>query len=234
MSMAAHLSPPPLRHGDRLSREEFLRRWEAMPELKRAELIDGIVYMPSPVSDIHSDYDNRTSWWLSHYAADTPGCEVRHAGTWLMAASSAPQPDLALKILPEYGGQSALQGAYASGAPELVAEISHTTSPRDTGIKLRLYERSGVREYLLVRPGKRKIAWYMLVDGKYQQLEPDADGIFRSRVFPGLWLNPEELWNRNYAGMAATIQRGTATPEHAAFAQDLAARKSAGLREPNT
>src|SRR5262245_58447037 len=119
MSTAIPILPPPLRDGDRLSREEFLRRWEAMPDLKHAELIDGVVYMPSPVGrkhgDIHSCLDN----WLGHYRAATVGCVVGIECTWLMG-KDAPQPDISLLILPQCGGQSKEEGIYSAGAPELV------------------------------------------------------------------------------------------------------------------
>ena len=225
MPMAASISPPPLRDGDRLSRDEFMRRWEAMPDLRWAELIDGIVYMPSPISDIHMDFHARMSGWLWFYATLTPGCVSRPAGTWLMAPDSAPQPDVALKILPDHGGQSTLEGEYAAGAPELIVEVSHTTAARDTGVKLRLYERSGVREYVVVRPRNRKLAWHVLADRKYQRLEAGEGSLYRSHVFPGLWLDLEQLWKGDFAGMAETVRQGTATPEHAAFVRQLAERK---------
>ena len=141
-----------------------------------------------------------------------------------MSEASAPQPDLALIILPEHGGQSTVEGEYAAGAPELVVEVSHTTSTRDTGAKLRLYQRSGVLEYLIVRPGKQRIAWRELAEGTYRDIEAGPDGLLRSRVFPGLWLNPTQLWNGDFPGLAATIQQGAATPEHAAFVRKLSRR----------
>jgi Uma2 family endonuclease len=104
-------------------------------------------------------------------------------------------------------------------------EVSQTTFAKDTGVKLRLYERSGVREYVVVQPGNRKLAWHVLADGKYQRLEPFEGGLYRSQVFPGLWLDLEQLWKGDFAGMAETIRHGTATPEHAAFLCQLAARK---------
>jgi hypothetical protein len=222
MAITAPISTPPLREGDHLSREEFLRRWEAMPDLNFAELIDGVVYMPSPVSEIHSDFHGRVSVWLAAYVTATPGCVLRPVGTWLMSKNSAPQPDLALKILPECGGQSKIEGKYPAGAPELIAEVSHTTAPKDTGAKLRLYERSGVRECVVVRPKMRELTWYSLVEGKFREQAADADGVLRSRVFPGLWLQTTELWNGDYADLAATIQNGVATNEHAAFVRKLA------------
>ena len=140
MSIADSVLPPPLRDRDRLTREEFLRRWDAMPDLTRVELIDGVVNMPSPVSHIHGDFHVRLSGWLFIYDAATPGLETGAATTWLMSDDSVPQPDLALRILRECGGQSRVEGAYPVGAPELIVEVSHTTGRRDTGVKLKLYE----------------------------------------------------------------------------------------------
>jgi Uma2 family endonuclease len=213
--MAAPVLPPLLRNGDRLTRDEFLRRWEQMPDLKRAELIDGIVYMPSPVSDFHDEFHSRSACWLVQYATLTPGCRFGIAGTWLMAPDSAPQPDLTLRIRPESGGQSRLEGIYAAGAPELALEISHTTSARDKGAKLRLYERSGVREYITIQPEPRQIIWRVLVDAKYQDIAPDPDGLYRSRVFPGLWLEPAALWSGDLPALAATVQKGVANRQEA-------------------
>ena len=225
MSMPVPVLPPPLREGDRLTREEFLRRWEAMPDLKRAELIDGIVFMPSPLADIHSVFHFRLNIWLGYYVAATPGCTGGSNGTWLMSKENVPQPDLALCINPERGGQSRDEGKYAAGAPELIVEISHTTSARDAGIKLRLYERCGVREYVIVRPEKKQVTWRELEEGRYREIEPSADGILRSCVFPGLWLNTAALWSEDFAGLAATVQQGMATAEHAEFLRKLESAK---------
>ena len=222
MSMPASVLTPPLREGERLSREEFMLRWEAMPDLKFAELIDGIVHMPSPLSDHHGDFHARLTGWLLAYADATPGCVARSCGTWLMSKDSVPQPDLALRILAERGGQSQMEGEYPAGAPELIVEISHTTSARDLGIKLRLYERSGVREYLVVRSKKKQVIWHELMEGKYGEMAAGADGILRSRVFPGLWLDESALWKQDIARLAAVAQQGLASPEHAAFLRKLA------------
>src|SRR5438132_14167436 len=102
----AHSILPPLREGDRLTPDEFLRRWEAMPELKRAELIDGIVYMPSPLGPVHAKGDGLIASWMGYYALFTPGCEMLLNGTWRMSRNSVPQPDVALRIAPEYGGRA--------------------------------------------------------------------------------------------------------------------------------
>ncbi len=221
MSISAQVMPPLLREGDRLTREEFLRRWDAMPGLKRAELSNGVVHTPSPVSDVHNVYHFRLSYWLGVYATGTPGCEGGVAGTWLMANDSSPQPDLDLRILREYGGQSWIEGQYPAGAPELIIEISHTTSTRDSGEKLKLYERSGVREYLIVRPKSQRLIWRELVNGKYREIAPEPDGTLHSRTFPGLWLEPAALWQANLDGLAAVVRRGLESQEHAAFLAKL-------------
>jgi Uma2 family endonuclease len=226
MSISAPVSPPPLRDGDRLTRDEFIRRWEAMPDLKHAELIDGIVYMPSPVSKKHSRFDLVLSWWLASYEFGTPGCEAGSDGTWLMGERDVPQPDITLQIVPESGGQWRLEGEYAAGAPELIIEVALSSRSRDLGAKLRLYERMGVHEYLVAVVGQAKVIWNELTASGFRTLEPDADGIIRSRSFPGLWLDPAALWRRDLAGMLAVLQQGLASPEHTAFVARLAGQRS--------
>jgi Uma2 family endonuclease len=223
--MAAPQLPTPLREGDRLTRDEFLRRWEQMPDLTRAELIDGVVHLPSPLTTVHGLFHFRVSAWLGFYVAATPGCTAGIAETWLMESKSAPQPDLALRIDPKLGGQSSLEGEYAAGSPELIVEISHTTRPRDVGPKLRLYERSGVQEYLTVVPRRKELIWRQLFDGKYRNIAPDEEGVLQSRVFPGLWLNPAALWEDDLPGISATVQRGVSTSSHQEFVRRLASGK---------
>jgi Uma2 family endonuclease len=225
MSLAAPVSPPPLRDGDRLASDEFMRRWEAMPDLKHAELIDGIVYMPSPVSNKHSDFHAPLAMWLGVYAAYTPGCRSGIEGTWIMGGRDVPSPDLALRILPEYGGQSRVEGEYSAGAPELVIEVAVSSRARDLGVKLRLYERTGVREYLVAVVSQAKLIWHERTAGGFQALEPDADGILRSRCFPGLWLDAAALWRHDQVRVLAVLQQGLTSPEHAAFVARLAGQK---------
>lgn len=226
MPTAAHILPPPLREGDHLTADEFLRRWEAMPELKHAELIDGIVYMGSPVSRTHSDFHAPLTGWLVAYATNTPGCWVGSEGTWLMGNRNAPQPDSTLRILPEHGGQSHDEDEYSGGAPELVLEVAVSSNSRDLGVKLKLYERAGVREYLVAVTRKGKFLWKRWTPNGFQPLEPDTDGILRSQCFPGLWLDPAALWSRDLARLSAVLQQGLATPEHAAFVVQLALRRN--------
>ena len=223
MPMAVPTAPPPLRDGDRLTGDEFMRRWESMPELKHAELIDGIVSMASPVGRPHSDVHLPLATWLGYYAAYTSGCRGGLGGTWLMGPKDIPQPDMALRILPENGGQSWNDGEYTAGAPELIVEVAASSRARDLGPKLKLYERMGVREYLVALARKRQFLWKFLTPGGYAELESDADGIFRSRFFPGLWLDADALWRLDQMRIFEVLQEGLATVEHASFVARLKA-----------
>ena len=220
-TLPARILTPPLREGDHLTPDEFLRRWEAMPVLKHAELIDGIVHMPSPVSSPHSGFHWQLAIWLGTYANNTPGCDGGMDGTWLMDDRSVPQPDLALRIAAERGGQSRIEGEYPVGAPELVLEVAVSSAARDLGAKLKLYERNGVREYLIAVTGKQQFLWKELTEPGYQPLDPSEDGIIRSRCFPGLWLDPDALWRCDWKRLDDVLRKGLASPEHAAFVARL-------------
>jgi Uma2 family endonuclease len=223
--MAASVSTSPLLEGDSLTSDEFIRRWEEIPDLKRAELIDGTVYLPSPVSLNHQEFESFLNGWLDHYAAETPGCRPAVEGTWLTGEGQVPQPDTTLRILPQYGGQSRVEGLYPSGAPELIVEVAVESRSLDFGAKKRLYERMGVREYMIAVPRNQELFVFSLTPDGFLPLETDPDGIFRSQFFPGLWLDTKALWLLDLQLRNATLKKGLATQEHAEFAGQLAARK---------
>jgi Uma2 family endonuclease len=212
---------PGLVTGERLTVEEFLRRWEDLPELKNAELIDGVVYVSSPVSLDHGRFDTRIIWWLACDAQATPGCECGNNSTWLMSGS-APQPDAYLRILPLLGGQSGNEGTLGAGAPELAVEVCVTSTEIDFGPKLALYQRTGLREYIIVEPLERRMIWRVLENGAYVGQTVPADGIVRSRVFPGLWLDLEAFWAGDSAKMLAVLNAGLASEDHQEFVERLA------------
>jgi len=214
-------SIPLLEEGQRLTRAEFLRRWDAMPDLKHAELLGGIVYMASPLSRPHALLAWHAGRWLGDYVDETPGCEGEADGTWLMPDEGTPQPDMALFILPERGGQSTVEGNYFGGAPELVVEVSVSSTARDLGIKLNLYRAAGVLEYLVVVEDPPEIRWHRLVNGRYELLEPGSDGIWKSVVFPGLWLDGAGLLALDRQRVRAALQQGLASKEHADFVTRL-------------
>ncbi len=201
------LEPGLLAPGDQMSREEFLRRWEQMPDLKFAELIEGVVYMPSPVSRSHADFDSMIGGLLLYYATRVPGCRSSANATWLINPRNAPQPDLSLR---KVKGRSRVEGKFAAGVPELVAEICVSSRSYDLGPKLALYQTTGVPEYLAALVEERRVEWRYLERGSYKLLKPHRDGTLRSRIFPGLWLNVEALWKEDAAGLIATLEKGLA------------------------
>jgi len=218
---------PPLQAGDRLTRDEFERRYEAMPHLRKAELIEGVVYMPPSVSaDGHGVPHASFTTLLGVYWSATPGVEVGDNTTLRLDLDNEPQPDDYLRILPEYGGQSGDSGGYIEGAPELVAEVAASTASYDLHDKMNAYRRSGVCEYVVWRVWDREIDWFVLREGRYERLEPDADGVFQSQAFPGLWLDARALISRDLARVIDVLKNGLSTPEHSKFVVQLEKAKT--------
>jgi Putative restriction endonuclease len=218
---------PPLENGDRLSRAEFERRYAAMTNCK-AELIEGTVYMASALrAKSHGQPHSLLNAWLTVYRIAVDGLIIADAPTVRLDAENEPQPDLALLIDPAYGGQAGLTpDDYIEGAPELLAEIAASTVSIDLGAKKAAYELNGVQEYVVWRVLDRAIDWFYLKDGKYVDLLPDEDGISRSRIFPGLWLDREALILDDMPRVMAVLQLGLASPEHNVFAQGLVGRSA--------
>ena len=214
---------PPLENGDRLTRDEFERRFDAMPDLKKAELIEGVVFMGSPVRALaHGTPHADAVCWLNVYRAATPGVLIVDNASVRLDPENVPQPDVALLIDRTKGGQATLSDDdYIEGSPELVVEIAASTVSHDLHDKLDVYQRSGVREYLTWRVLDGAFDWRVLREGRYESIEPDADGLFKSEVFPGLWLDPSALLRGDLAAVLETLRRGAESPEHAAFAAQL-------------
>ena len=224
---AAHT--PSLANGDRLSRDEFERRYDATPRIKKAELIEGIVFMAPPALrwDEHARPDGLIAGWLMHYEAATPGVQMGHNASIRIDLDNEPQPDAALIILPECGGQSRVSAdGYIEGAPELIVEVSASTVSIDMNAKLRVYRRNGVREYVVWRTEEAALDWFMLRGSEYVPLTAGPDGILRSELFPGLWLSATALLRRDAAGILEALNRGVAGDEHVAFVSSLKARHS--------
>ncbi len=210
---------PALEPGDRLTRAEFERRYEAMPHVKKAELIEGIVYMPSPVRlRKHGDPHFRFITWLGQYAAFTPCVIGGNNTTARLDLDNEPQPDAMLLIDPLCGGQAIIShDDYVERAPEWTGEISASSVSFDLHTKLVVYRRNGVREYVVWRVQDQQIDWFTLRSGEFEPLAADADGVLRSEVFPGLWLDAAALIRNDMSRVLAVVQQGIASPEHAAF-----------------
>ncbi|MFB2936409.1 Uma2 family endonuclease [Aerosakkonemataceae cyanobacterium BLCC-F154] len=214
---------PPLENGDLLSRAEFERRYTAMPHLKKAELIEGIVYMASPLRfEPHAEPHANLIGWLWNYKIATPGLRLGDNPTVRLDTDNEPQPDAVLLINASCGGQSRFdEEGYIEGAPELVAEIAASTASIDLRDKKRVYRRNGVKEYLVWQVMEERFDWFSLQDGEYISVTPDVAGIIRSQVFPGLWLAVSALLAGDMLQVIATLQNGLASNEHQQFLQQL-------------
>ena len=217
---------PPLESGDRLTRAEFERRYEALPHVKKAELIEGVVYMPSPVRIVdHGQPHSDIVTWLGVYRAATPFVMLGDNATVRLDADNEPQPDALLRIASEAGGRSHVdEDGYVSGPPELIAEIAATSAAYDLHDKMHAYRRNGVAEYLVWLVYEKRIAWFVLTEGKYELLTVNSEGLLQSPTFAGLWLDTNALLEGNLAGVLETLQEGLRSQEHEAFVAKLAER----------
>jgi Uma2 family endonuclease len=215
-------SLPPLENGDHLDQKTFHARYEAMPEGFRAELIGGIVFVPSPLKQPHGRMHPFVSHWLASYEDATAGVEVLDNATDILSEESEPQPDVLLRILSEHGGRTHVNAAdYLEGPPELIAEVASSSESLDLHRKRRDYEQAGVGEYIVVALRQHRVFWFVLREGRYQDLASGSDGILRSESFPGLWLDPAALLRHDRERVREVLQQGLATPEHAAFVARL-------------
>jgi Uma2 family endonuclease len=214
---------PPLEPGDRLSRAVFERRYEAMPKLIKAELIEGTVIIPS-LTRLQRNARPRLhlGTWLGVYDAYTPGVGGGVNSTVRLDLDNEPQPDHLLIIEPSRGGQVVIsEDDFVEGPPELVAEASSSKVSYDLGSKLQVYRRNGVKEYIVWRVLDQEIDWFVLREGQYERLQLANDGFYHSEVFPGLWLDAAALVRGDMVTVLAVLQQGLVSPEHAAFVARL-------------
>lgn len=222
MTLERLVKLPPLENGDRLTRDEFEHRYAAMPQIKKAELIEGVVYMSSPVRVIHSQPHGSIMGWLWVYTVTTPGVGCHDNPTVRLDLDNEPQPDAVLRL--DQGGSSRISDdGYLEGAPELVVEIAASSASYDLHDKLRVYRRNRITEYIVWRTYNQQIDWFYLENETYKILEPDPDGILRSRQFPGLWLASDRLLAGNLADVLQVLHQGIASPAHQAFVTQLQA-----------
>jgi Uma2 family endonuclease len=212
---------PPLENGERLSQAEFHRRYEAYPQDVKFELVGGVVHMASPLGRKHGTCHPEMSTIFCVYKSMTPGIEVLDNATIILGEESESQPDLALRILPEYGGQSHTRADHVLGSPELMAEIAHSTRSIDLHEKKDDYQRAGALEYLVACLEEEDLHWFNFKLGR--NIKPDRDGVYRSRVFPGLWIHGPALIARDSRRLIEVVQQGLASREHAAFVKRLQA-----------
>ena len=213
---------PPLEAGQCLDQPTFHERYEAMPPDTRAELVGGVVCMPSPMRGDHGNTSRIAAGWLFHYQLKTPGIPGEDGCTVKLDNQGEPQPDHMLHLPPELGGKTSLDDkGYLTGPPELVVEIARSSRSYDLKQKRADYERAGVIEYVVVELDPNRIHWFIRSGSRFKKLAPGPDGIYRSKIFPGLWLDAEALFAENRQRLIEVLEQGLATPEHAAFVANL-------------
>ncbi|UZQ53099.1 Uma2 family endonuclease [Trichothermofontia sichuanensis B231] len=222
---------PPLESGDRLTRPEFERRYAAAV-VPKAELIEGVVYVASPLRwQQHAEPHSRIHGWAWTYQIATPGVCLGIEPTVRLDLDNEPQPDIVLRLDETVGGQSSLTAdGYLQGPPELVIEIAASSAAIDLGDKKQAYRRNGVQEYGVWQVYENRLDWFQLVAGEYQPLLPDSAGVIQSRIFPGLWLAVAALLKGEMTQVLVTLQAGLNSSEHQQFIQRLAARATSTER----
>lgn len=210
---------PPLENGDHLTRTEFERRYAHATQIRKAELIEGIVYVASALRHTqHGKPHSRIMTWLGVYQTFTPNVDLSDNPTVRLDQDNEPQPDAVLFIEPSTGGQIQLsREGYIEGSPELIVEVAASSAAIDTGQKMQAYRRNGVLEYLVWQSFENQLLWFQLVEGNYQRLLPDQEGVIRSQVFPGLWLDENALLNDQMTKVLEVLQRGLNSSEHQNF-----------------
>jgi Uma2 family endonuclease len=214
---------PELEQGDHLTRGEFERRYEAMPHLKKAELIEGVVYIAPPARHSrHSAPNANLIGWLATYEAYTSGVQAGTHASVRLDGDNEFQPDALLLIDPKLGGNARISGDdIIEGSPEWVGEVASSSASIDLHTKLRVYQRNGVQEYVVWRVLDAAVDWFVLRQEKFHRLAAGDDGLYRSEVLPGLWLDAAALVRGDLARVLTVLQEGLASAEHAAFTKRL-------------
>ncbi|MGI8970752.1 MAG: Uma2 family endonuclease [Dehalococcoidia bacterium] len=204
--------PVLLESGDRLSRQEFHRRFCLHPELKKAELVEGVVYVPSPARFTqHAEPQRSIVLWLRIYAIRHPGTTCGFEATIYLDEKNEVQPDAFLLFRdPPPGGARVRDYGYIEGAPPLIVEVAASSASYDLHDKLQAYQRAGVVEYLVWRVYDQAIDWFRLQDGAYLRVEPDEGDIIESHTFPGLRLNVARLLAGDEVAVLAELEAPSA------------------------
>ena len=209
---------PPLEFGDCLDRIEFEQRYAHTPQLKKAELLEGIVYMSPCVPHAHGRLHLKMASWLCLYEEETPGAAGSSSASVRLDRINETQPDLLLMDTLPTGACKIAADDHLEGPPELCVEIASSSASYDLHQKKRINQRSGVQEYLAWDTNSNEIHWWGLVEGEYAPLSMDDCGVVRSQVFPGLWLHVPAAQQDDWKLVTATLREGLDSEEHRQYA----------------
>ncbi len=194
-----------LESGDHLTRDEFHRRYLERLDIKKAELVEGVVYVAPPVRiKLHSRPHGIVVLWLGTYAVRVPGLLLEVEGSVYLDGRNEVQPD-AFLWREESGVAHLNEDGYLEGVPLLVVEVAASSVSYDLHAKKEAYRRNGVLEYVVWRVLDRAVDWFDLQNGQYVAREPDQHGILESGQFPGLRLHLPSLLAGDAAGVLAAL-----------------------------
>ena len=178
--------------------------------------------MAPPVSVDHSDPQGQLMTLVGTYRAATPGVLSGGESSLRLDMDNMPQPDVYMMIAPERGGQATIDvDRYLHGAPELLGEIAVTTASYDLHQKMDVYRRSGAREYIVWRTLDKAIDYFVSRAGRFERLQADGKGVWRSESFPGFWVDGKSLLAGDLRTALDVLHEGIRAPEHAQFVQRL-------------
>jgi hypothetical protein len=214
---------PPFENGDRLDQKTFHDLYERTPFRFRAELVDGIVYLkiPKPVR-LRRRPRLSLSVWLGAYEAETEGVQIAMHATNILIDRNETHPYQTVIVDPALGGRTSINADdFVEGGAELLVEIAERSCSLPYHKKFEQYQKANVREYIIVNLESRNFNWFTNTANGFQPIKPNADGIMKSRVLPGLWLDREATLNDNNKRVRAVLDSGLASPEHAKFVTKL-------------
>jgi Uma2 family endonuclease len=187
-----------------MTRQEFHAAYANYEGLARVELIEGVVYLPSPISLAgHARPQSLVLFWLNAFAAAQPAVEAVGPASVLLDDQNEPEPDaMLLRTTPGWLNEE----GFLVKIPELAVEIANSSRSRDLHQKLRAYERNGIAEYVVWRVSDGEIDWFELREGRYVKRAADASGMIESREFPGLVMDVPAMLAMDRAKVLAALK----------------------------
>lgn len=184
--MPAILAEPAL-----LSFEDFLEQYDGV----HCEWVDGKVELMSPVSNLHQKIDVFLLTLINFYVVkhDLGTVYNQTFPMRLPSRRSGREPDI---LFVAKNREHLIHDTFVDGAGDFVVEIiSPESVERDRFTKFAEYEAAGIGEYWIIDGWKKEILFYQLDEtGQYQQILPEAAGVYRSKMLPGFWINVAWLW----------------------------------------